>query len=69
MRVRDEMTPAPLWSLKPGDPAVRALELLAERAENQALILDEGRLVGMLTTTDIAQYLQHRKELGIERRI
>ena len=47
--VRERMTSAPLWTLKPEDELVHALEMLGEHSINQAPVLEEGRLVGLLS--------------------
>ena len=66
VRVRDEMTPAPLKSVTPDNELIRALELLGEYSVHQAPVLEGDQLVGLLTRADIIEYLHRRKELDIE---
>ncbi|MBI2856096.1 MAG: site-2 protease family protein [Chloroflexi bacterium] len=65
--VRDVMTRQPIYSVGPDDDLNGALRLLAEHDLNQVLVLQEGRLVGMLTRADVIRYLQMRQELGLRR--
>lgn len=64
-RVRDEMTPMPLWSVTPEDELAQGLQLLAEHSVNQAPVVEGVRLVGLLTRADITQQLHSRRELGL----
>ena len=68
VRVRDEMTPAPLRSLTPDNELIRALELLGEYSVHQAPVLEGDQLVGLLTRANIIEYLHRRKEMGIDLR-
>ena len=67
VKVRHAMTRMPLQSVSPNDELNQALDVLAEHSLNQAPVLEEGRLVGMLSRAEIIQYLHSSKELGIER--
>ena len=53
---RERMTGAPLRTLEPEDELVHGLEMLAEHSINQAPVLEEGRLVGLLSRADIMQF-------------
>ena len=66
VRVRDEMTPAPLRSVTPDNELIRALEQLGEYSVHQAPVLEGDQLVGLLTRANIIEYLYRRKELGID---
>ena len=65
VRVKDAMTPAPLWSLRPDDQLSHALELLAEHSLNQAPVVEEGRMMGLLTRAGIIEHLHSRQELRV----
>ncbi|WP_038047578.1 CBS domain-containing protein [Thermus caliditerrae] len=46
--------------LAPEDPALTALERMAERGYSRALVIEEGRLVGILSKTDLLRAFQVR---------
>ncbi len=62
MRVRNAMTPAPLWSLAPGDHLARAINLLAAHDLNQVPVIEGDRLVGVLTRTDLVRFLAYQQK-------
>jgi CBS domain-containing protein len=43
--------------LTPETPAVDAAELLADRSAGRGVVLDRGRLVGILSLSDVARAL------------
>jgi CBS domain-containing protein len=45
-----------------------ALKILAQNGLNQIPVLDGGRLVGLLSRSDVLRYLQTRQELGVKHR-
>ena len=59
------MTREPLHTARPGDDAAQALKVLAENGINQVLVTEDGRLVGLLSRSDLIRYIQFREELGI----
>ena len=61
--VRECMTRTPLWTLKPDDELAHGLEMLGEHSINQAPVLEEGRLVGLLSKADIAQFMRLNSKL------
>jgi CBS domain-containing protein len=44
-----------VWSVAPGDTVLHALGLMAEQSIGAVLVLDDGRLVGILTERDYAR--------------
>ena len=42
--------------LAPGEPVIRAIEMMKQRKEGCVFILDEGELVGVLTVVHVTQY-------------
>jgi CBS domain-containing protein len=63
--VQQIMTISPLESVEQNDYLSGALSILASRGLNQIPVLDEGKLVGLLSRADVIRYLQSRQELGI----
>jgi len=56
--VEDVMVPAEaVPQLTPETPAVDAAELLADRSAGRGVVLDRGRLVGILSLSDVARAL------------
>lgn len=65
-RVADVMTPASkLRGLEPDLPVMEALQRMAEGNYNQMPVLENGRLVGLLTRFELLRYFQTREELGL----
>ncbi len=56
--VSEIMTRQPLYSVAIEDDLNSALRLLAQHDLNQILVLNDGRLVGLLNRADIIRYLQ-----------
>lgn len=65
-RVRDVMTPAgELRVIAPTGDVTAALQLMAEHDFHQLPVVDNGRLIGLLTRNELVRYLQTRQELGL----
>lgn len=64
LAVGEIMTRGGLATVRPGDDLAGALRLLAERDLNQLLVMEDGRLFGLLSRSSIIRYLQLRQELG-----
>lgn len=63
--VQEVMTRSPLLAVNESDDLNNVLALLGARGLNQVPVMSNGRLVGLLSRSDISRYLQTRKELGI----
>ncbi len=64
-RVRDLMTPRErLITAKPEDDLERILRLMATHEIHQIPIVDDSRLLGLLTRNALLRFLQLRQELG-----
>ena len=59
------MTHAPLRSVPAAADLSDALKLLAENGLNQVPVVDNGRVLGMLSRADVLRFLQFRDELGL----
>ena len=55
-----------LVTVKPSDPLTTALEALGRGDYEQLPVVDDGRLVGMLSRGDILRQIQLREELDLE---
>jgi Zn-dependent protease/CBS domain-containing protein len=64
--IQEVMTRMPLLSVNQEDDLNGALKILAKNGLNQIAVLDEGRLVGLLSRSDVIRYLQTRQELGVK---
>ena len=65
VRVAEIMRREPLYTVGYDDELDAALQLLAQHDLNQVPVLQEGRLVGLLSRAEIIRYLQFRHELGM----
>ncbi|MGH2355839.1 MAG: site-2 protease family protein [Chloroflexota bacterium] len=61
------MTPVPLKTVARDSELTDALRLLVAGSLNQLPVVDDGRLVGLLTRADVLRFLQLRQELHLER--
>jgi Zn-dependent protease len=65
-RVRDVMTPAAeLRSIAPTGEVTDALQVMAEHDFHQLPVVENGRLIGLLTRNELIRYLQTRQEWGV----
>jgi Zn-dependent protease/predicted transcriptional regulator len=60
------MTTIPLKTVSPETDLNTGLQLLVEGDHNQLPVVQDGRLVGMLSRSDVLRYLQLREELQIK---
>ncbi len=58
------MTKQPIYSVKPDDDLKTALTLIAQHGLNQIPVLQDKKIVGMLSRADIIRYIQISQELG-----
>ena len=58
------MTREPLYAVSPSATLPDVLELLDQHDLNQVLVLQDGRLIGLLSRGDVLRYIQIREELG-----
>jgi Zn-dependent protease/CBS domain-containing protein len=65
LTVGDIMTPAPLYTTSPGQGVDAALQLMAAHDINQLPVVEDGRLVGMLSRANVVRYLQVLEELNL----
>jgi Zn-dependent protease len=56
----------PIHTVKPEDDLNMAMKLMAQYDLNQIPVLNQGKLVGMLTRADVINYLQLSQELHIK---
>ncbi len=54
-----------LHTVKPEDELLRALTILSEQDINQLPVVEDGRLVGLLSRSNVMRFLQVREELGV----
>jgi Zn-dependent protease/CBS domain-containing protein len=59
------MTAENLAVVAPGDPVERGLKLMAERDLHQLLVVDGGRLVGLLTRGGLVRFVALREQFGL----
>lgn len=59
--VEEAMTRGPLTSIAPDAPASRAAELMQQEQVHRLPVVDEGTLVGIITTTDLVKAVADRK--------
>lgn len=62
------MTRAPLKTVTPDSDLSQALRVMVEGNLNQTPVVADGRVVGMLSRSDVLRFLQLREELGVELR-
>jgi Zn-dependent protease/CBS domain-containing protein len=60
------MTPAPLATVGPKEHLGVAIGRMAQRGVHQLPVVEDGRLLGLLTRADVLRYLQVRHELGMD---
>ncbi len=65
--VAEVMTRAPLYSVSPDDELMTALRLIERHRVNQLIVLQEGRLAGMIRRADILRYPRVSRELRLPR--
>jgi CBS domain-containing protein len=56
----------PIHAVKPEDDLNAAMKLIAQYDLNQIPVLNQGKLVGILTRADVINYLQLSQELNIK---
>jgi CBS domain-containing protein len=61
------MTVNPLHTVASSESVDVALKLLAEKDINQAMVLDGGQLVGMISREGLMRFVRVRRELGVRR--
>lgn len=59
--VDEAMTPSPLATIAPDAPASRAAELMQQEQVHRLPVVEEGKLVGIITTTDLVKAVADRK--------
>ena len=65
--VRSEMTAAPLVTVGPDQDLAHAMDLLAGSGIHQLPVIEDGKLVGLISRSHVMQYLYSVRELGISR--
>ncbi|HEX9896899.1 MAG TPA: site-2 protease family protein [Dehalococcoidales bacterium] len=61
------MTREPLHAVKPDDDLNTAMKIIAQYDLNQVPVLNQGKLVGILSRANVINFLQLKQELGIKR--
>ncbi len=64
--VREIMTRSPLQTVNDTDDLNTALKVLGRQSLNQVPVTSGGRLVGLLSRSDVINYLQMSQELGVK---
>ena len=59
--VEEAMTRGPLTTITPDAPASRAAEVMQAEHIHRLPVVDDGRLVGIITTTDLVKAVADRK--------
>lgn len=59
--VEEAMTRGPLTSIGPDAPASRAAELMQAEDVHRLPVVEDGKLVGIITTTDLVKAVADRK--------
>lgn len=65
--VRAHMSPAPLASVAPGDDVEEVMDTMRERQVRRVMVVDGGRLVGIVALADVARHEGPRDPLGTEK--
>lgn len=65
-RVRDVMTPDP-WVVAPDDPVGDAWATMKNHGFRHLPVVDGGRVVGILSTSDVGRYVAQVPELMVRR--
>lgn len=59
--VEEAMTRGPLTTIAPEAPASRAAEIMQQEQVHRLPVVEHGRLVGIITTTDLVKAVADRK--------
>jgi len=65
--VRSVMSAAPLVTVGPDQDLAHAMDLLAGNGIHQLPVIEDGKLVGLISRSQVMQYLYSVRELGISR--
>jgi CBS domain-containing protein len=60
------MTREPLHAVKPDDDLNTAMQAIAQYDLNQVPVLNQGKLVGILSRANVINFLQLKRELGMK---
>jgi Zn-dependent protease/CBS domain-containing protein len=63
--IKEIMTSHPLETVNEDDDMNSALRTLAQKDLNQIPVMDKGKLVGLLSRSDVIRYIQTHQELGL----
>ena len=66
--VRSVMSAAPLVTVGPDEDLAHAMDLLAGNGIHQLPVIEDGKLVGLISRSHVMQYLYSVRELGISHR-
>lgn len=59
--VDEAMTPGPLTTIAPDAPASRAAEIMQQQHVHRLPVVEDGKLIGIITTTDLVKAVADRK--------
>ena len=59
--VDEAMTPGPLTTIAPDAPASRAAEIMQQEKVHRLPVVEDGKLIGIITTTDLVKAVADRK--------
>lgn len=62
-KVRDVMTAAEGVTVSPWESVSRVIEIMQEAGERRVLVVRDDRLVGLISASDVAAWLQHKEEI------
>jgi Zn-dependent protease len=62
-QVRDVMTGSEGIVVSPWESVSRVLEIMQEAGERRVLVVRDGHLIGLISASDVAAWLQHEEEL------